>query len=848
VSVGWYERFPRRRKKLTREADRNIIVMKTGRIVLHRSSSPVDGWNLPTVLDISSRLVTDGELGLLGCAVDPAFNSGRNFVYLTYSLRQTKPATAWGTQIAQQRISRFTYNTQTNTIDVNSEVVLFGACNSVDDCIPVYRNFHAGGALKFGPDGKLYYATGDGQLYEGLVGAAYVPNPSWVGPQELSDPNGKVFRLNPDNGQGLSDNPFFDGNVNSLRSRIHSYGYRNPWTIAFDKSGARRVYVYQVGWFSKEGIISARPGTNAGWPCFELDQQAPQPWPAPAQPFCSTSSIVSTTRTVFSTATTLSSTLVIAGGVARMSTVTRFSTATMLQPTSTVQMALHPRYNNYNPNLNVLMSYATGASGGGSIIGAGYFPSQFPTWWRDRLFGADFVRGNLWWWDPAVSKNVQTQQTLGRNALQTVKMVPSARGTLLLLQYDNGGSIREMWFDDSTISGGCAVPNGYTRTTAAPVSPTVVSSAPAQTVQPRTTTTQALPTGRPGPNGMIYTCDAPRLYPLALTPLTPGLDTQMHISDSGLFTCNTNSLGPCEFDSNNGGAARGDGSPITLARRRYQKGISGRAPFTGTVAVNNMCTKFEAVIGLDDTSRGQGWGEWLVVGDGRILYNSTQAIGSVLIPRLTPRTVSVNIAGVRSLQLRVVRPYGFAVASNNMSLVDWADAMVWCGPNSRFVPTVKLWPTVTSGSGALSLPGGLKMMNLTGQTVHFGGQAQDYTGAFLPASSLSWSVDIVHCQGALCHQHPGMFTFSGTDRISFSGVAHQDCIWWKVSLTARDSCGRASVATYQIAIREAEPFCYTGLSGGFNGAKAQKVAQGLGISTQSLQQLASGKVTVNQLI
>jgi len=803
-------------------------------------------------MDISSRLVADGELGLLGCAVDPSFRNGRNFVYLTYTLRNFKSGTPWGNQIGQQRVSRFTYNSDTNTMDPASEVILFGACQAPEDCIPVYRNFHIGGALKFGPDGMLYYATGDGQLYEGVVAPAHVPNPSWVGPQELTDAHGKLFRFSPENGLGLSDNPFFNGNARSIQSRIHSYGFRNPWTISFDRLDSKRVFVHQVGWYMREGIVAAQPGTNAGWPCFELDTPAAQPRPAPQQQFCSTSATVTAARTILSTATSRTTNLVLSNGIARMTTSTIFSTATIIQPTTLVQFALHPRYNNYDPDRNVLMSYETFRQGSGCIIGAGYFPSQFPTWWRDRIFGADFVRGYLWWWNPTVPKWGQTKQIFARNALSTVKMVASGRNTLWLLQYDNGGSIRELYYDESMIPGGCPVPGGYTRTTMAPTSapiPTTTSQSTQAAIvtSTRSAVATATASARPGPNGLIYSCDAPRLYPLNLTPLAPGLDTQMHVSDSGLFTCTANALGPCEFDSNNGGVSRGDGSPMTLAKRRYQKGIAGKAPFTGSIAVNNMCTKFEAVIGIDDTSRGQGWGEFLVLGDGRILYNSTRAIGAALVPRLTPRMVSVNISGVRALQLRVVRPFGFQTANNNMSLVDWADAMLYCGPQSRFVPIVKLWPTVGPGAGALAMPGGLKMMNMT-STVHFGGSAQDYTGAYLPASSMSWSADIVHCQGALCHSHPGMYSFTQTDRISFTGVPHQDCIWWKVSLTARDSCGRATTQSYQIAIREAEPFCYTGLTGGFRGVQAQSIAQGMGISTQAMSRLASGLATVDQVV
>ncbi len=65
--------------------------------------------------------------------------------------------------------------------------------------------YHNGGRLRFGPDGKLSVATGDGQ------------NGTWA--QDRANLAGKVLPINP-NGTIPADNPF--------GKAVWSYGHRNP--------------------------------------------------------------------------------------------------------------------------------------------------------------------------------------------------------------------------------------------------------------------------------------------------------------------------------------------------------------------------------------------------------------------------------------------------------------------------------------------------------------------------------------------------------------------------------------------------------------------------------------------
>src|SRR6185369_13141471 len=111
---------------------------------------------------------------------------------------------------------------------------------------------HNAGAVHFGPDGKLYIATGDG----GTATRA----------QDLNDLHGKILRINRD-GTIPSDNPF--AGQAGRRPEIWAYGLRNPFTFAF-QSGTGRMFINDVGNTTWEEINDGSiPGSNFGWPIHE---------------------------------------------------------------------------------------------------------------------------------------------------------------------------------------------------------------------------------------------------------------------------------------------------------------------------------------------------------------------------------------------------------------------------------------------------------------------------------------------------------------------------------------------------------------------------------------------------
>jgi glucose/arabinose dehydrogenase len=129
-----------------------------------------------------------------------------------------------------------------------------------------YAKYHNGSTLKFGPDGMLYFAFGDGG------GDCNAARPGT--PQDVSSPYGKILRLDPSQPApyAAADNPFPDGD-----KRVFHYGVRNPFRFSFD-SATGDLYIGEVGQWSHDSIAFAPAGSkglNFGWPSFEGTAQNP---------------------------------------------------------------------------------------------------------------------------------------------------------------------------------------------------------------------------------------------------------------------------------------------------------------------------------------------------------------------------------------------------------------------------------------------------------------------------------------------------------------------------------------------------------------------------------------------
>ncbi|NNE00343.1 MAG: sugar dehydrogenase, partial [Pirellulaceae bacterium] len=134
----------------------------------------------------------------------------------------------------------------------------------IQDFINSDSTTHTVASLAFGVDGNLFVSIGDGASYNDV-------DPRAVRVQDIDSLSGKVLRIDPITGQGLSDNPFYDGDPDSNRSKVYQLGLRNPFRISVDQATGQ-LYVGDVGWTTWEEVNTGGPGTNFGWPYYEGGQ------------------------------------------------------------------------------------------------------------------------------------------------------------------------------------------------------------------------------------------------------------------------------------------------------------------------------------------------------------------------------------------------------------------------------------------------------------------------------------------------------------------------------------------------------------------------------------------------
>ncbi len=183
-------------------------------------------WQLVPTEFCQISVATNGEQGLLGLTLDPAF-AQNHFVYVYYSEAGA----------ARNRVVRYTDSS--------------GQCANptpILDTLPVSGN-HNGGIIQFGPDGKLYVVIGDVQ--------------NQANSQSLTSLAGKILRVNPD-GSAPNDNPFFS-NTNANAKRVFSLGHRNSYGFTFH-SHTGHLWETENGPGDNDEINRAVAGGNYGWP------------------------------------------------------------------------------------------------------------------------------------------------------------------------------------------------------------------------------------------------------------------------------------------------------------------------------------------------------------------------------------------------------------------------------------------------------------------------------------------------------------------------------------------------------------------------------------------------------
>lgn len=222
-------------------SDRLFVVQQTGQI-----RTIFNGALQQTpFLDISDRLLSNGEQGLLSIAFPPGYAS-KGYFYAYYTNLQGNNV------VARYRLSN------ANQADPNSEEIVL----TIDH--QPYSN-HNGGQLAFGPDGYLYIGTGDG-------GGGGDPQNNAQNPNSLL---GKILRIDVESGTRPYaipvDNPFRSA-TDGTRDEIWASGLRNPWRFSFDRLTGD-LYIGDVGQSNVEEInfqpSNSAGGENYGWRRFE---------------------------------------------------------------------------------------------------------------------------------------------------------------------------------------------------------------------------------------------------------------------------------------------------------------------------------------------------------------------------------------------------------------------------------------------------------------------------------------------------------------------------------------------------------------------------------------------------
>lgn len=206
LEAPWEIAFlPDGRALITERPGRVRLLSRDGRL----QASPVASVDVAAV----------GEGGLLGLAVDPRFEEN-GFVYLYRTVES-------GNEVARYRFvdSRLV-----------EEAVLVRGIEAAA--------IHDGGRLRFGPDGFLYFSTGDA-AQDGLA-------------QDPGSLNGKILRLAPAAFRGAGGRP-----------EVYSLGHRNPQGFDWQRG---RMVASEHGPDGDDEVNVLRRGANYGWPEIRGEQ------------------------------------------------------------------------------------------------------------------------------------------------------------------------------------------------------------------------------------------------------------------------------------------------------------------------------------------------------------------------------------------------------------------------------------------------------------------------------------------------------------------------------------------------------------------------------------------------
>ncbi|KMT66807.1 PQQ-dependent sugar dehydrogenase [Catenovulum maritimum] len=223
-----------------------LLLNRSGKVFHIENNYNVTQFN--QVLDIGSKVSTNGEMGMTGIAFHPNFGQAENRVFILYNDINNQ---------GRSTLSSFNFDTTNWQINANSEKVIL----TLDQPIP----FHNGGDIAFGNDGMLYASFGDSEMD--------------FHSQNLHNLYGSLIRIDVDTYPYTipNDNPFntgqaicqhFEDTRTSDCPEVFAYGFRNPWRFSID-SQTGIPWVGDVGDSRYEEIDRIISGGNYGWPIME---------------------------------------------------------------------------------------------------------------------------------------------------------------------------------------------------------------------------------------------------------------------------------------------------------------------------------------------------------------------------------------------------------------------------------------------------------------------------------------------------------------------------------------------------------------------------------------------------
>ena len=221
--------------------DSSLFVVEQGGLIRMIDNGQIEAT---PVLDLSDRVLFNGEQGLLGLVFDPDFQTNKYF-YVNY----IEPTNSGRRTV----VSRFTMGNDGQADGASEKIIL-----RVEQ---PYKN-HNAGDLNFGPDGYLYVGFGDG-------GSGGDPEGRAQNPKTLL---GKMIRIDVHSDSAYrvpGDNPFV--NDTEYLPEIWSTGWRNPWRFSFD-SKTGDMWIGDVGQSKFEEVDhepAGKSGRNYGWRCYE---------------------------------------------------------------------------------------------------------------------------------------------------------------------------------------------------------------------------------------------------------------------------------------------------------------------------------------------------------------------------------------------------------------------------------------------------------------------------------------------------------------------------------------------------------------------------------------------------